>query len=170
MNEDTCSSLFCGQFRLVTGRSDCENSGGTGLSQVGVSLWKSLLTNAFFKKIIYLFSAVLHLGRCAQAFPGCGERGRSWSQCLASHSGGFCCCRAQARGVQASVAVVHRLSAGGVFRTRKQTHTPFLGRRFLNHLTTRDVPPIDLNQCFSHCFRLLWTSFVAPMVKNLHTM
>ena len=69
MNEDTCSSLFCGQFRLVTGRSDCENSGGTGLSQVGVSLWKSLLTNAFFKNLFICFRqccilvAVLRLSR-----------------------------------------------------------------------------------------------------------
>ena len=54
----------------------------------------------FYKFIffIYLFLSALGLHCCTRAFCSCRE--------LASHYGGFCCCRARALGAQASVVVV----------------------------------------------------------------
>ena len=79
-----------------------------------------------------LFLAALGLHRCTLAFSSCSEQG-------ASHCGGFSCCGALALGMQASVAVVHRLSGLSCLRyvsssqTRDQTHVPCIGRQILNH-------------------------------------
>ena len=51
-------------------------------------------------KTFYLFLAALGLCCCAWAFSTCGEWGPlSRFNALASHCGGFSCCRAQARGL-----------------------------------------------------------------------
>ena len=63
------------------------------------------------KYCVYLFLAVLGLCCCVRAFSSWGEQGLlSRSIVQVSHCGGFSCCRAWAPGMQALVAVVHRLS------------------------------------------------------------
>ena len=126
-----------------------------------------LLFKKFFKLIylfIYLFLAALALRCCARAFSSCGERGLLFVAVLrlliavaslAVEHG------VQARGLQqlwhmgsvvvarrlqstGSVVVAHRLScsaARGSSRTRARTHVPCIGRRILNHCTSREVPP-----------------------------
>ena len=100
-----------------------------------------LLMNLFF---IYLFLAVLGLRCCARVFSSCGER---WLPFLA------------VRGLLIAVAsliVEHKLQARGLqqlwytglvvprhmgsTRTRDRTRVPCIGRRILNHCTTREVP------------------------------
>ena len=78
-----------------------------------------------------LFLAALGL-HCTLAFSSCSGQG-------ASHCGGFSCCAALALGMQASVAVVHRLSCGlsclryvSSSQTRDQTCVPCTGRQILN--------------------------------------
>ena len=68
-----------------------------------------------FYLFIYLFIlAVLGLRCCAQAFSSCGERGLLFIVVRgAYHCGGFSCCRAQALGTRASVAVARGLSSCG---------------------------------------------------------
>ena len=104
--------------------------------------------------------------RRAGATLRCGAR--------ASHWGGFSCCEAQALDVRASVVVVHGLSSCGLRAqqlwlvgsraqaqqlwrmglvaprhvgsswTRAQTCVPCVGRRILNHCTTREAPGKDI--------------------------
>ena len=86
----------------------------------------------------------------------------------ASHCGGFSCCRARALGMRASVVVArglsscgswaleHRFSSCGAWalaapwhvgssQTRARTCVPCIGRRILNHCTTREAAGI----CFA---------------------
>ena len=59
----------------------------------------------------------------------------------ASHCGGFSWCGAWALRAQASAAVVHGLQWHvGSSRTRDRTCVHCIGRRILNHCTTREVP------------------------------
>ena len=68
---------------------------------------KSYCTFFFLNKHTFiLFLAVLGLHCCAWVFSSCGEQRCS---ALASHCGGFSCCRARALGARASVVVAHRL-------------------------------------------------------------
>ena len=63
------------------------------------------------ESLFVFFLAPLGLRGCVQAFSGCGKRGilSSWGA-LASHCGGFFCCRTQALGCMNSVVVAaHRL-------------------------------------------------------------
>ena len=60
----------------------------------------------------------------------------------ASHCGGFSCCRTQALGVQASVAVARGLScptAHGILPDQGSNSCPLHWRQLLNHWTTREV-------------------------------
>ena len=98
--------------------------------------------------LLYLFSAVLSLPCCPQAFSGCGEWGLFFScSAPASHCCGFSCCGAQAVGTRASVVVTHRLSCSvwhvGSFRARNQTHVLCFGRLILIHWTTREAQGKD---------------------------
>ena len=88
---------------------------------------------------IYLFLAALGLHCCARAFSSCGEWGLLFS------------CGARALGAWASVVVARGLSSCGALglvalrhvgspRTRARTRVPCIGRRILNHCTTREVP------------------------------
>ena len=58
--------------------------------------------------------------------------------------------------MRASIAVANRLScstACGIFWTRDQIHVPYIGRWFLNHWTTREVPLIYSLFTIYLCFR-----------------
>ena len=113
----------------------------------------------FFNKFIYLFSfgcvgsSLLLTGFLQLWQAGATLRCSAW----ASHCGVFSFCRAQALGVQASVVVARGLSSCGSraperrlsscgarhvgsSRTRAPTRVPCIGRRILNHCTTREVP------------------------------
>ena len=95
------------------------------------------------------FLAVLGLCCCVQVFSGLGEqRLLSFSLCpgfslwclLLLLSTG---CRAlglSSCGVQSLVALWHV----GSYQTRNQTHVPCIGRQYLNHWPTREVPYASL--------------------------
>ena len=91
---------------------------------------------------IYIFFAALGLHCRMQTFSSRGEPGLL-SSCgvLASHCGGFCCCKAQALGVWASVVVAHRLSpmACGISLDQGLNLCP-LPWQALNPWTTRKIP------------------------------
>ena len=91
--------------------------------------------------LIYLFMTVLGLHCCTRAFSSCGVP--------ASHCSGFSCFRAQARGMQASVAAAPRLwSTGSVVVAQgliarrhvgsswigNQTHVSCIGRWMVDSL------------------------------------
>ena len=109
---------------------------------------------------------MLGLHCCVQAFSSCGE----WRLLFVVVRGllivvASLCCRAQALGVQASGVVAHGLrSCGsqalecmlsswrtglvalqhvGSSRTRDLAPVPCIGRRILNHSTTREVPDVQ---------------------------
>ena len=107
-----------------------------------------------FKKV-YLFSALLGLRGCAQAFSSSSDRGLlssfgSWvSRCDGSSRG-----EASALGVRASVVVacglsscssqaqlfvVHGLSCSTACGTSGGTNIPCVAGRILNHWTTRET-------------------------------
>ena len=75
----------------------------------------------------------------------------------ASHCGGFSCCRAWALG--ARVCRLQQLWLAGFVSprhvgsswTRDPTRVPCIGRRILNHCTTREVPLFALNQLTLPC-------------------
>ena len=98
----------------------------------------------------YLLVAALavhcSMGFLWQGWASCGEGGLLLSQsegAQASHCGGFSCCRAQALGLMGfSSCGVGLVSLQHVESSwaRIQTHVPSIGRRVLNHWTTRRVP------------------------------
>ena len=109
-----------------------------------------------FQGSFYLF-ILTALGLCCYmwAFSRC----RGWRLLFscrvgASHCGGFSCCRAQALGHAGSVVVTSGFScftACGIFPDQDQTCVPCIGRRVLNHRTTREVlrkPPFKVRGCF----------------------
>ena len=57
--------------------------------------------------------SVLGLHCCTRAFSSCGEWGLLFIVVRGPHCSGFSCCRAQALGAQASVAVARELSSCG---------------------------------------------------------
>ena len=65
------------------------------------------------KKDYFYFLAVVGLCCCTWAFSSYREQGLLFTGVWASHYDGFCCCRAQALGVQTSVAVARGLSSRG---------------------------------------------------------
>ena len=112
---------------------------------------------------IYLFMVVLGFRCCTRTFSICGERGLLFvAVCGLLIAVVSLCCRARALGARASVVVAHRLSSCssqalehrlstcgtrvvapwhvGSSRTRAHTRVPYIGRRILNHCTTREVP------------------------------
>ena len=99
-----------------------------------------------FFLVIYLFiffPVVLGLHCCTQAFSACGKP-KLLSRCgtQASHLGGFSCCRAQALGTQASVAVAHRLRCsptGGIFLDQGSNPCSLHWNQILVHCTTREI-------------------------------
>ena len=103
----------------------------------------------FFLKIC-LFTAALGLCCCKRAFSICSKWGLATFFAVASHFGGFSCCRAQALGAWAqqlqrlsTVVVAHGSSCSetcGIFLVRDGTHVPCIGRWILNHWTTREAP------------------------------
>ena len=86
---------------------------------------------------VYLFLAVLGVPFRARAFASCGRRGLL-SGCggQASHCRGFCRCRAPALGTWASDCP----EASGSSLIRDSICVPCIGRRILNHWTTREAP------------------------------
>ena len=98
---------------------------------------------------VYLFLAVLGPHGCVDApsLQGAGCRAQ------AAHRGGFSGCGAWALGCSGvSISVSQALERGlrnmvlscptASSWTRDRTSLPFIGRRILNHWTTRDVPQI----------------------------
>ena len=79
---------------------------------------------------------------CAGFFSSCGEQGLlSRRSAQTSHCDGVSYCRAWSQSVD-SVVVGYRLScACGISWTRAWTCVSCIGRRILNHWTTRAVPP-----------------------------
>ena len=68
-----------------------------------------------------------------------------WAYC-----GAFSCCRAQSLGTQAQQLWHMGLVAPqhvGSSRSRDRTHVPCIGRRILNHCTTREVLPLFFYMC-----------------------
>ena len=117
----------------------------------------------FFFLIFILFLAALGLCCHAWAFPQL-QRAGATLRCgaQASHCGGFSCCRARALGAWASVVVARgfqqlwlagsRAQAQQLWRkglvaprhvgssqTRDRTRVPCIGRRILNHCTTKEA-------------------------------
>ena len=79
----------------------------------------------------------------------------------ASHCSGFSCWEARALGAwaqqlwpagsraQAQQLVAHRLSCSvAPSRTRARTCVPYIGRRILNHCTTKEAPKGDFSKCY----------------------
>ena len=110
----------------------------------------------------FFFLAALGLRCCARAFSSCGERGYSLLRCvgfslrwllLLQSTGcrrtGFSSCgtRAQQLWLVGSRAQPQQLWCTGLVaprhvgssRTRAQTRVPCIGRRILNHCTTREA-------------------------------
>ena len=122
-----------------------------------------------------LFTAV------CRAFSSCGNRGLLCCHAQAFHRGAFSCCRAEAAGARASVAVAHGIrslqapgaaahglqlpTARGVIRIRGRAHVPCTGRWVLSHCTPREVL-----FCFfqSHAFPL--TSTAGRTSNHLHKL
>ena len=89
----------------------------------GVGIYKNWATTDFlvFKKIFLTIISCGHAGSSLLCRPffscgpffRCGERGLLSGCCVrTSHRGGFCCCRARALGLWASVAVARGFSSG----------------------------------------------------------
>ena len=80
--------------------------------------WKEMGHKVAYKwcHSLYLFLVVLGLHGCMRAFSSCREWGATLPFCgvLASHCGGFSCCRAQVLGAWASVVATHRLRNCGL--------------------------------------------------------
>ena len=113
----------------------------------------------YWSRLIVVLCVWIFMGACCylQAFSCCGEQ--------ASCCGGFSCCGAQSLHVQLSVAVAHGLWSAqalvvvacdfvnprhvGSSQTRGRTHVPCIGRRILNHWTTREVPACMFKDTFS---------------------
>ena len=101
--------------------------------------------------IYILLLVVLALRCCTWAFSSCGEWGLiSSCSALASHCGGFSCCRAQALGHRdfSSCSIwaqelwhwgVVMVQHVGSSCTEDQTHVPCIGRWIPIHCTTREV-------------------------------
>ena len=93
--------------------------------------------------LFIFFPVVLGLHCCTQAFSACGKP-KLLSSCdtRASHRGGFSCCRAQAPGTQASVAVAHGLRCsptGGLFLDQGSNPRSLHWHQILVHCTTRET-------------------------------
>ena len=96
------------------------------------------------EKWFLFFLAALSLHCCTRAFSSCGKQGLFFvvehgllivvASLLAEH--GLQACRLQQLWLTGLVAPQHV----GSSRTRAQTRVPCIGRRILNHCTTREVP------------------------------
>ena len=109
-------------------------------------------TSFFFFLIIYLIFAVLGLVGCVGFSLGAAIKGYSSVAVLivASHCGGFSCCRPWAlgcAGLRSYSAWAQKLLCTGLVAlrhvepswTRDWTHAPWIGRQILNCWTTRGV-------------------------------
>ena len=116
--------------------------------------------NIFISKVIpslllkkysfYLFVAALGLCCCTQAFSSCSMQGLLSAVVCRLTAGWFLLLQSTGSRAQdqslwhtGSIAPRHVRSS----QTRGRTRVPCIGRRILNHWTTREVPIIFLNQC-----------------------
>ena len=128
------------------------------------------IVSIFIYLFIYLL-AVLGLCCCMRTFSSCGRVGATLCCGVrASHCGGFSCCRARASrhagfsscsmqaqqlwlaGSREQAQQLWRrglvaLRHVGSSRTRDRTRVPCIGRRILNHCTTREVSGYLIQQC-----------------------